>query len=277
MLITYGPLMSELIFYMDETGNRQPDKKPDKGRENRDWFAFGGFLIAREDKDDARAEWQWIVDKWNVKHPFHISDMLSERKKWGWLGRTTEARRAAFWNDYRSFLSSVPAIGQACVINRPGYVARGYLEKHGADRWLLCRTGFDISVERAAKYARSVGRQLAVVFESDPAYNPTVEAYFRDLKEKGLGFAEGTSSKYSPLTQAELAETLTTIEYKTKKSRLLQIADSYVYAIARGKYDRQFHLWRELRDRKRAINFALEDTDDIKAMGIKYSCFDPKT
>lgn len=268
--------MEELVFYMDETGNRLPDKKPDRGRENRDWFGFGGYLIAREDKDEARAKWQAMVDKWAVKHPFHISDMINERKKWGWLGRVSEARRAEFWNDYRSFLSSIPALGQACVIDRPGYVARGYLQKHGADRWLLCRTGFDISIERAAKYARSAGRQLAVVFESDPAYNSLVEGYFNDLKTKGLAFAEDTSGKYAPLTQEQFAETLTSIEYKTKSSRLLQIADSYVYAISRGKYDRRFHLWRELVDHKRIINFALGEAQDIKAMGIKYSCFDPK-
>jgi len=276
MGVAYAPPMSELIFYMDETGNRNPDNKPDKGRENRDWFAFGGFLIAREDKDAARAKWQAIVDAWQIKHPFHITDMRNETAKWGWLGRVSEARRNAFWSEYRSFLSSLPVLGQACVIDRPGYVARGYLQKHGADRWLLCRTGFDIAIERAAKYARSVDRQLAVVFESDPAYNPIVEGYFADLKTNGLAFSEDTSDKYSPLSQEQFAETLTTIEHKPKSSRLLQIADSYIYAIARGKYDRQFHLWRELRDHRRIINFALHDNEQIKAMGIKYSCFDPK-
>ena len=268
--------MSELTFYMDESGNRLPDKKPDRGRENRDWFAFGGYLIANEDKDDARARWRAFVDEWNIVHPFHISDMLNETKRWGWLSRISEAKRATFWNDYRTLLSSIRALGQACVIDRPGYVARGYLQQHGANRWLLCRTAFDIAIERAAKYARSRDRKLSVVFESDPAYNPVVEGYFQDLKAKGLGFAPATSGKYNPLTQQEFAETLSTIEYKDKSSRLLQIADSYVYSIARGKYDRFFHLWRDLRDNHRIINFALGDNDAIKAMGIKYSCFDAK-
>jgi hypothetical protein len=149
---------------MDETGNRLPDKKPDKGREKKDWFAFGGYIIAREDEPAARAEWQSMVDKWRIRHPFHISDMLNERKKWSWLGNMTEDQRTEFWSDYRAFLSSVPAIGQACVIDRPGYVARGYLEKHGASRWLLCRTAFDIAVERAVKYARHDGRRLRIIF-----------------------------------------------------------------------------------------------------------------
>lgn len=269
--------MVELTFYMDGTGNRLPDRKPDPSRAGRDWFAFGGYLIAEEDKDSARREWATMTDKWRVKHPFHITDMLAERKKWSWLGNLTEADRSQFWSDYRQFLSAVPVIGHACVIDRPGYVARGYVEKHGNDRWLLCRTGFDIAVERAAKYARKLGRRLRIVFESDPPYNKTVIGYFKDLKQKGLAFEENTSGKYHPLTQQQFAETLTTIEFKTKESRLLQIADSYIYAIARGKYDRKFWLWRELRDERRIVNFQLDgDADALKAMGIKYSCFDAK-
>lgn len=267
--------MSELIFYMDETGNRRPDQKPDRGRERRDWFGFGGVLINREDKAEAHEKWQAMVDAWRILHPFHISDMLSETKKWSWLSRITEERRSDFWRDYRKFLSNAPVIGHACIINRPGYVARGYLEKHGADRWLLCRTAFDIAVERAAKYARSVDCKLSVVCEGAAGYDHIVRGYFDDLKSNGLGFAEGASDKYGPLTQGEFAETLGSFETKGKASRLLQVADSYIYAIARGKYDQRFHLWRELRDHRRIINFQLGEADLIKAMGVKYSCFDP--
>lgn len=118
---------------------------------------------------------------------------------------------------------------------------------------------------------------MRIVFESDPAYNNTVIGYFDDLKAKGLGFAAETSDKYHPLTKDEFAATLTTISFNDKRSRLLQIADSYVYAIARGKYDKHFHLWRQLRDRQRVINFALGGEEAlIMAMGIKYSCFDKK-
>lgn len=96
----------ELTFYMDETGNRLPDKKPDKGRENRDWFAFGGYILAREDQDAARAQWQLMVDKWHIGHPFHISDMLNERKKWSWLGRMTEGQNSGQTTEdsFRPFL-----------------------------------------------------------------------------------------------------------------------------------------------------------------------------
>lgn len=62
-----------------------------------------------------------------------------------------------------------------------------------------------------------------------------------------------------------------------KANGLLQVADSYIYAIARGKYDAKFHLWRHLICEGRIINFALNgDADKIRAMGVKYYCFDTK-
>ena len=101
-----------------------------------------------------------------------------------------------------------------------------------------------------------------------------MKGYFKNLKTNGLAFDETRAGKYSPLTQAEFAETLGTIEYKAKASPFLQFADSYIYAIARQRYDRHFGVYCRLRDRKRIINFALGDADQIKAMGIKYYCFD---
>ncbi len=270
--------MAEMTFYMDETGNRHPDKKSDQSRVGRDWFAFGGYLIDREDELTAKQLRQAVADKWVVGDPFHITDMLSETKRFSWLGRASQKQRSDFWADYRTFLSSVPAVGLACVIDRPGYVARGYLEKHANDRWLLCRSAFDIAVERAVKYAQSRGRKLRIVFESDPSLNETVVGYFENLKANGLAFDAANSEKYAPLPAESFAEILSTIEYKPKSNKLLQIADSYVYAIARGKYDKKFDLWRELRDEQRVMNFALGgDAEAIKAMGVKYYCFDLKS
>lgn len=122
---------------MDETGNRHPDKKADKSRIGRDWFGFGGYLIAREDEPLAKQLRQAIADQWAVKSPFHMTDMMSARKNFSWLGIATQKQCSQFWSEYREFLSSVPGVGLACVIDRPGYVARGYLEKEGNDRWLL--------------------------------------------------------------------------------------------------------------------------------------------
>ncbi|WP_161494574.1 DUF3800 domain-containing protein [Caulobacter sp. B11] len=258
---------------MDETGNRQPDKKSDLSRLGRDWFGLGGFIIRKEDEIEAKRLHDEIVASWNVKSPFHFTDMLAEKKGFSWLGRLSQRERDQFWLDYKAFLSAVPALGTACIIDRPGYVARGYIEKHPGTKWLLCRSAFDITIERAVKYAVSIGCKLDVVFESDIAINDTVKGYFANLKENGLEFDKDNSAKYAPLSKEVFAETLGTIEWKTKSSRMLQIADSYIYAIARQRYDRSFHVFRQLRDSAKIINFALPDTESIKAMGIKYYCY----
>lgn len=267
--------MPALIYYMDETGNRHPDKKSDASREGRDWFGLGGYLIKQEDEAEAKALHESIRAKWGVQHPFHITDMLAAKKGFAWLGRLSDRDRSAFWEEYKNFLCSAPVLGAGCVISRPGYVGRGYLEKHAGSRWLLCRSAFDITVERAVKYAETLGRKLNIVFESDISLNETVKGYFKNLKANGLEFDQTNSAKYTPLAQERLAATLGTIEYKKKEHTLLQIADSYIYAIARQKYERLFHIHRRLRDDGKIIDFALGgDPQAIKSMGVKYYCFD---
>ena len=151
--------MPTLTYYMDETGNRQPDKRSDKSRQGRDWFALGGFLMLMSDEDEAKRLHEEIVDRLNVRQPFHFTDMLAEKKGFAWLGRLTQVERDRFWSDYKAFLCGVRALGMACVIDRPGYVARGYIEQHPDTPWLLCRSAFDITIERAAKYARAHGHK----------------------------------------------------------------------------------------------------------------------
>lgn len=265
--------MANYIFYMDETGSRHPDKKSDASRAGRDWFALGGILIKQEDKDSIKQQHAAFCAKWNVNRPLHLTDMQAERKGFSWLGRLPEEDRSNFWSDYKRFLSSLPVIGHACVIDRPGYVRRGYLEQHKNNRWLLCRSAFDIVVERAAKIAKKDNRRLSIVFEGDVGINETIKGYFKNLKENGLAFDGGRSEKYKPFSQNDFSETLATIEYKGKSNALLQIADSYIYSIARSKYDPKFGLYRQLRDRRKIINFVLSN-EEIPSMGVKYYCFD---
>lgn len=266
--------MTRLIYYMDETGNRHPDKKSTQERAGRDWFGLGGYLLINEDKVAVRELHRQFCDEWDIKHPFHMTDMQAAKKKFAWLGRLTDKERSRFWEEYKDMISSIPALGAGCIISRPGYVERGYLNSFPDSKWLLCRSAFDITVERAAKYARHLGVKLDVVFEADGPINATMKGYFQNLKTNGLNFDTTNSAKYGPLSQSEFAETLGTIEYKAKASPYLQIADSYIYAIARGKYDRHYGVYCRLRDRKRIMNFALSDNDMIKAMGVKYYCFD---
>jgi hypothetical protein len=137
----------------------------------------------------------------------------------------------------------------------------------------LCRSAFDILVKRAAKIARLDGRKLRVVFEGDVGVNETFKGYYRNLKECGLSSDTTNSGKYQHLFQRQFKETLSTIEYKDKSSPLLQISDSYVYAIARAGYDRKFPIYRRLMDAKRIVNFALPN-EHITQMGVKYYCFE---
>ena len=115
-----------------------------------------------------------------------------------------------------------------------------------------------------------------MVNESDPGFNLIFKGYFRNLKQNGLAFAADTSGKYNPLAQKDFAETLLTLEHKAKSHPLLQIADTFIYAIARQRYDRRFWIFSHLRDAKRISNFAVPQ-ELIPELGIKYYCFDRST
>jgi len=262
-------------LYIDETGSRHPDKKSDASRAGRDWFGLGGYIIASEDESEVKGRHAAFVKSWQISSPLHITDMMAERKGFSWLGKKTEIAREQFWSDYKKFLCSLPVLGMACVIDRPGYVARGYLEKHPEPKWLLCRSAFDILIERAAKHAINNDRRLNIIFEGDVGINDTIKEYFRRLKADGLEFDAANSAKYTPLPKEEFSKTLSTIEYKNKSSVMLQVADSYIYAISRNAYDKKFPIYRGLRDAKRIINFGVPQ-EHISAVGVKHYCFDPK-
>lgn len=266
--------MARLIYYMDETGNRRPDKKGHQNAQGRDCFALGGYLLWDSDREAVREAHRRFCQRWNVHAPFHLTDMLSARKRFSWLGNLSDKERSRFWEEYKDFLAAIPALGTGCVISRSGYVARGYLEQYRDSKWFLCRSAFDITIERAVKFAQFKRAKLDIVFESDPPFNPIMQTYFQNLKENGLEFNAERAEKYGPLTAEDFQATLGRCEYKGKENPFIQIADSYIYAIARQKYDRFFSVFCRLRDNARIINFALKDADRIKAMGIKYYCFD---
>lgn len=267
-------MLRPITFYMDETGSRHPDKKSDSSRAGRDWFGLGGVLIRGEDNDAARTGVLEFAKRWKLRGPAHLTDMMSENKAFSWLGLVSQEKREEFWSDWRRTLTQANIIGLGCVVDRPGYVSRGYLQKH-KDPWLLCRSAFDISVERAVKIARGEGRKLHVVFEQDPGINKIMHGYFDNLKENGLAFDQNNSGKYAPLSQKDFAETLGRIQHKPKSNELLQLADSYIYAMARYRYDKKFGLYRHLRDMRRIADFALPEAL-LPGAGVKYYCFDPK-
>jgi hypothetical protein len=66
-----------------------------------------------------------------------------------------------FMRELGAMLLSVPVIGFACTVDRPGYNHR-YREKYGRQTWMPCRTAFAVVVERAAKYANKNDCRLRV-------------------------------------------------------------------------------------------------------------------
>jgi hypothetical protein len=266
------PMLRPYTFYMDETGSRHPDKQSDKSRLGRDWFGFGGVMVRGEDNDGVRDRVRHFSDRWKLSGPAHITDMRSENKAFSWLGKIDQVTREQFWSDWHRVLCESPVIGIGCVIDRPGYRARGYLEKHQS-KWLLCRSAFDITIERAVKIAMMEGRKLHVVFEQDAGINSTISGYFQNLKNNGLEFDKENSKRYSPLASCCFSTTLGRIQHKPKSHELLQVADSYIYALARKGYDSKFPLYRHLRDAKRVAEFYLPQ-ECLPHMSVKYYCFD---
>jgi hypothetical protein len=115
---------------------------------------------------------------------------------------------------------------------------------------------------------------------ADPATNKMIEGYFYNIKGSGMGFDPNTSAKYLPPTPAEFEHLLLDIEGKDKSNRLMQIADSYVYSIARGSYQRKFVIYRRLAESGRLVTSQVPP-ELASTLGVKTYCFElvtaPKT
>ena len=176
-------------------------------------------------------------------------------------------------SDLSGVLLSIPALGHACVIDRPGYNER-YTKKYGRQKWLLCKTAFDVLVERAAKHAIAEGRKLRVYPErGDKTSDARVRGYYEELRTVGLPFDPNISSKYTPLTQQQLADTLYDLKFKLKSSPMAQLADLYLYPICRGGYEANYRPYTMLREKQKLVDDVLPPAD-AAVRGIKYSCFE---
>jgi hypothetical protein len=194
-------------------------------------------------------------------------------KRFSWLRTLSVEERGKFMRDLGNFLTSIPVIGYAAVVDRPGYNAR-YRKLYGRQTWQLCQTAFSVICERAAKRARAEGCKLRVfVEEGDKTADTFIRSYYANLRERGMPFDGGNMAKYGPLSAAELADTLYDLRFRTKKSPLMQLADIYLYPMARGGYDSDYLPYKTLRENKKLIDDHLT-AEEIPHLGIKYSCFD---
>jgi hypothetical protein len=185
-------MMDDVVnFYMDDSGTRHPDHKPGKRAAHAfDWFALGGVLLKDSDEQKARELHGVFCRKWGLNCPIHSVEVRGRNKGFLWLERRPKRDQEIFYEDLYQVLKSVPAIGLACVIDRPGYNAR-YREKYGRQRWSLCKSAFTISVERAAKYARSLNCRLRVLPERcNKKEDRILKEYYNDLKTTGQPFTK---------------------------------------------------------------------------------------
>lgn len=260
-----------LRYYIDDSGPRNPDRKPDN-RSNFDWFGLGGVLIDEADKSKAEDLIAKFRESWPELNgaPFHSYEIRNSQGRFRWLAHDP-TRRIAFWESLSGLMLSLPIVALACVIDRPGYNAR-YRPTYGDQRWQLCNTVFPIAVERAAKFARFREAKLRVYVErSDKTTEGQLRRYYEDMRANGLPFDTHNSAKYSPLTQAELSETLYEFGTKTKASDLMQIADLCLWPLCIGGYDPKNLPFRTLHDHGKTLDELCDDQNHLA--GSKYSCF----
>lgn len=267
-----APMVQKLIFYLDDSGTRFPDHAGSKSAQGFDWFALGGILVKDEDEDECRKLHAELTSKWKMDYPLHSVRIRGRQGKFAWLG-TSGTDLQQFMTDLTHVLVAAPLLGLACVIDRPGYNAR-YKEKYGDARWQLCKTAFTVAVERAAKYAMTLGRKLDVrVEKTNQKADRDLAQYFAEMKKSGCPFDPTNAAKYDPLSQRELSSVLYDFKTKDKSSPMIQFADLYLYPMCRGGYEPQYRPYRSLRDaRKLRDDHLLEQ--EVEVLGIKYSCFE---
>jgi Protein of unknown function (DUF3800) len=263
----------EIHLYIDDTGSREPDRQAvQKRRDEMDCFALGGILINEEDIDALLICHRAFCSSHGITYPLHSWAIRGGRGDFGWLKKPEAAY--AFLSDLERMLVGLPVIGIATVVDRPGYVAR-YRNKYQDQLWFMCKTAYCILIERAAKYARSQDRRLRIFFErAGKAEDRDLVAYTKALKKDGMPFDGSNSAGYESLTAEQFRHTVRgEPRGKTKATPMIQIADLFLYPMAKGGYDRTYRPYRALMESGRLID-ALLPPESIATLGIKYSCFD---
>jgi Protein of unknown function (DUF3800) len=120
-----SPRLPLLHLYIDESGSRRSDKTGVQSKRGDDWFSIGGVLIEQEREADAKAHLADFKAKANKGPLTHDGHELG-KERFCMDRHLDDERRTKFWTDLRTMLALVPVAGAACVIDRPGYNARGY-------------------------------------------------------------------------------------------------------------------------------------------------------
>ena len=264
-----------MSLYVDDSGTRHPDRSlsdqlPQHGY---DWFGLGGVLIRDSDKPAVQKAYTEFCTDWGITTPLHSTDIRGHHGAFRWIGRLSASDKTRLWNDIGQLVTHPALTVLGCVVDRPGYNAR-YREAYGRKRWSLCKTAFNIVVERAAKFARADGARLRVYVErSDKKTDTRLQGYYDALRDTGQPFDEDRSGKYGPLSPTDFSETLYEFATKRKSSALMQIADVVLYPICIGGYEPTHRSYRALLEAGSLIDTKLSDEAKLGG-GIKYSCWE---
>lgn len=263
---------NELLFYLDDSGSRDPDKNP-RDTQFPDWFALGGVVIHADKKGTVDAAMQNFRQSWPqiADRPLRSYDIRNQKNGFNWLQALPDAERDRFYTELTDLVLGLPIMVLACVVDRPGYNAR-YIEQYGPRRWTLCRTAFCIVIERAAKLAAHHGSRLRVFPEmSDIPTERQFKLYYEELRTSGSPFDASRSAKYGPLDAEAMRKTLFEFKVKTKKSLVMQLADLVLWPVCKGGYDPSFAVYRQLVEAGKLLD--IHCTEENGLLGIKYSCF----
>ncbi len=267
-------MTNRYTLYIDESGIRYPQHGGQPRRDGMDWFAWGGVLVKKEDEDKIVEKYKEFSKKWNLKYPLHSCEIRGKRDNFSWL-KNEEQISIDFYIDLNEFLTTIPVIGFGVVVSRPGYNER-YIKEHGNNRWELCKTTYPILIERTVRYLLENDPEaiLNIIFEgASGAENKKIVEYGKSLKNDGHPFNKATAGKYSPVTSDVYKQILSgKPKSGTKDNIFLQIADLYVYPMAKFKYDPDYLAWHKLYKSQKLIDSILEP-EEIYLRGIKYYCF----
>lgn len=267
---TVAPVMQ---LYLDDSGTRHPDHKGSIAAHGRDWFGIGGVMVKESEEQCVRERHENLCRKWHISVPLHSAEIRARSKGFHWLAALAEERRAEFLRDVEVVATSGELTAVACVIDRPGYDRR-YRPLYGRDRWDLCKTAFNIVVERAAKYARSVACRLRVHVEaSDKKTDRALKSYYDSLRSDGLPFDPLSSQRYAPLAAQDFREILYEFRTKNKSSPLMQIADLCLWPMCIGGYDPENRAFVAMREKSILIDCKVPQGEQ-GSRGIKYSCWE---
>ena len=175
---------------------------------------------------------------------FH-QDKVSAEATFAWLA-TDPGRESEFLADLEATILGLPIIGAACVVDRPGYVAR-YAAKYDQP-WLLCKTAYAILIERAAKFARSRGHVLKIFYEgAGRNEDRDLEEYTKLLRSRGMPFDRNNAMPYDGLEAVDFQSIILGEPQRiTKKVPMVQIADMILYPIAKGGYEPNYRPYSKL-------------------------------